>query len=242
MTGKAIAFAAFALVMFAANSLLCRMALGSAAIDAASYSTIRVVSGALVLMAIAQWRGRVQTAPDRSTPAFSGGSWISALWLFLYAVPFSFAYTGLTTGTGALILFGCVQLTMLMGAWRSGERPGAAQWAGLTIAAAGLVYLLSPGLEAPPPLPAALMAVAGVSWGIYSLRGRRAGDPLVHTAGNFMRAVPMVVLTSLVVWSVRTEREGVLFAVLSGAVASGLGYVAWYAALKHLSAVRAAIM
>ena len=236
MNLSALLLTAFALLMFAANSLLCRMALGSGAVDATSYSTIRVVSGAVMLLLIAGVRHRGKSKGI-------GGDWSSAFYLFLYAVPFSFAYNGLTTGTGALILFGCVQLTMLLAAWRSGERSSAMQWSGLVIAFCGLVYLLLPGSQAPPPMPALLMAVAGAAWGMYTLRGRGEGDPLLRTKGNFTRAVPMVLLVSVFAWpSLELEWNGVLLAVISGAGASALGYVAWYAALKHLSATRASTL
>lgn len=236
MNWRAFVLPAVALIMFAANSLLCRMALGSGSVDAASYSTIRVVSGAIMLLLIVRAR-------QRGLDAISHGSWRSAFYLFLYAVPFSFAYNGLITGTGALILFGCVQLTMLIAAWRSGERPSVAQWGGLVIALGGLVYLMFPGLRAPPALPALMMAVAGIAWGVYTLRGRGAGDPLLRTTGNFTRAVPLVALVSVIAWrSQAMDLNGVLLAVTSGAVASGLGYVAWYGALKHLTATRASVL
>jgi len=161
--------------------------------------------------------------------------------LFLYAVPFSLAYVSLGAGTGALILFGAVQATMLGAALTSGERPRVQHWAGLMLALGGLVYLVLPGLTAPSPVGSALMTAAGVSWGIYSVRGRRATDPLAETAGNFARAVPLALGVSIVAaayasWSL----EGAALAVLSGALASGLGYVAWYAALAGLTATRAA--
>ncbi|MEO8068364.1 MAG: DMT family transporter [Flavobacteriales bacterium] len=233
-TWRTAALTAFALLMFAANSLLCRMALGTATVDAASYSTIRIVSGAVALVVIGALRHGGKTI---------GGDRSSDFLLFLYAVPFSFAYVGLTTGTGALILFGCVQLTMLLAGWRSGERLGLVQWIGVLIAVGGLVYLLLPGLHAPKPLPALLMGVAGVAWGLYSLRGRQAGDPFMRTKGNFLRAVPLVVAVSLIAWPWHAlEWKGVLLAVLSGAGASAVGYVAWYAALKHLGAIRASVL
>jgi drug/metabolite transporter (DMT)-like permease len=210
--------------------------MGTGSVDAASYSTIRVLSGALMLLLIVGMR-------ERSWTRGMGGDWSSAFYLFLYTVPFSFAYNGLTTGTGALILFGCVQLTMLLVAWRSGERPSIVQWAGLVIALGGLVYLLVPGLHAPPPLPALLMGLAGAAWGLYTLRGRGTGDPLQRTAGNFTRALPMVVVISLLAWpTIRVEWRGALLAVISGAGASALGYVAWYAALKHLSTTHASTL
>ncbi len=234
MRWPSILLTAFALCMFAANSLLCRMALGAGLVDAASYSTIRIAAGAIILFVIVAGR-------DRNLR--QGGDWPSAFFLFLYAVPFSFAYNGLSTGTGALILFGCVQLTMLLAAWRGGERPSLAQWAGLALAFGGLVYLVLPGLQAPPTLPAALMAIAGMAWGAYTLRGRGAGDPLLRTAGNFTRAVPMVMLASgVAIAQLHVQWKGAVLAALSGAVSSALGYVTWYAALKHLSTTRADIL
>ena len=228
------AYAALALVAFAANSLLCRVALRQAAIDPATFTTIRVISGAATLMLVMRWSRR-DTAP--------AGSWLSAAMLSLYAVPFSFAYVSLTTATGALILFGAVQTTMLTAALRSGERPRLAEWLGLAVALGGLVYLVLPGLEAPPLTAAALMALAGFSWGIYSLRGRRTGNPLADTTINFVRSVPLVlVISAVTIGRFHAELRGTLLAVLSGAVTSGLGYVAWYSALRGLTAARAALV
>ena len=232
---RTIAYTAVALVAFASNSVLCRMALGQGAIDAASFSTIRLIAGACMLVAIAASVGQ---GPRRLE-----GSWTSAFFLFLYAIPFSFAYVPLTTGTGALILFGAVQVTMLLAALIGGERPHPRLWIGLVLALAGLVCLVLPGLAAPPLLGAGLMAVAGVSWGIYSLRGRGAVAALGQNAGNFARAVPMTVVVSvLMLPRGHLEARGVLLAVASGALASGLGYVAWYSALRGLSATRASLV
>jgi drug/metabolite transporter (DMT)-like permease len=225
---------AFALMAFAANSVICRLALGDAAIDAASFSTIRLTSGALVLMLIV---GMGAARNGRK----SRGSWISAAMLFLYAVTFSFAYISLTAGSGALILFGSVQATMILAGLRQGERFGWMEWSGLVMALAGLVYLVLPGWEAPSLPGAALMATAGIAWGIYSLRGRGAADPIRVTADNFLRAVPMILLISLAaVPHLHLSLKGASLAVLSGAVTSGLGYVVWYAALRDLTATRAA--
>jgi drug/metabolite transporter (DMT)-like permease len=171
------------------------------------------------------------------------GSWATAGILSLYAVPFSFAYTGLTAGTGALILFGSVQVTMLVAAVRSGERPHWGEWVGLILALGGLVYLVLPGLTAPPLTAAALMGVAGCCWGIYSLGGRSAANPLAQTTSNFVRSVPMVLVASLVMRErFHAELRGTLLAVASGALTSGLGYVAWYSALRGMTAVRAAVL
>jgi drug/metabolite transporter (DMT)-like permease len=163
--------------------------------------------------------------------------------LFLYAIAFSFAYLSLNAGTGALILFGTVQVTMILAALRSGERPQPLEWLGLLFAMGGLVYLVLPGLEAPSLLGSALMTGAGIAWGLYSLRGRGTGSPLADTTGNFIRAVPLILAVRLVtLGDVHLSQPGILLAVLSGAVASGLGYVIWYAALSGLTATRAAIV
>jgi drug/metabolite transporter (DMT)-like permease len=170
------------------------------------------------------------------------GNWASAALLFLYAVAFSLAYIGLSAATGALILFGSVQATMLIAALWSGERPHLIEWTGLIVALAGLVYLVFPGLAAPQPLRSALMAIAGISWGFYSLRGRRsATDPLADTTNNFVCALPLVTIVNLIlVRGAHVSAKGFFFAVLSGTLASGVGYVVWYSALKGLTAMRAA--
>ena len=221
---------------FAANSVLCRLALGGALIDAASFTTARLTSGAVALLIITALVNKNLPSSGRRV------KFISALLLFLYAAAFSFAYTGLTTGTGALILFGSVQATMLAFALRSGERPHPLEWAGLALALVGLVYLVLPGLAAPPPVSSAFMAVAGVSWGLYSLRGRGATDPLADTTRNFVLALPLAFAVSLLTLrgGAHVSTSGVLLAVLSGALASGVGYVMWYAALRGLTATRAA--
>src|SRR5688572_22173513 len=212
------AFTTMALVAFAANSVLCRIALRDAAVDAATFSTIRLVSGAVTLLLVTAWSRR------KVVPAT--GSWTSAGLLAVYAVPFSFAYASLSAGTGALIMFGSVQLTMLAAALGSGERPHVAEWAGLCVALAGLVVLVFPGLTSPPLAAAVLMAIAGIAWGAYSVRGRGAANPLAETTDNFVRAVPFVAVVSLVALpGAHVEARGVALAVASGAVASGLGYV-----------------
>jgi drug/metabolite transporter (DMT)-like permease len=207
---------AAALVAFAGNSVLCRLALGDGSIDAASFSLLRLASGAAVLLAAGRGHSPVRRAR----------AWASALVLVLYALPFSYAYGLVTTGAGALLLFGSVQATMLVAAWRGGERPGLRQWLGMALAGAGLVALVYPGLAAPPPLGAALMAAAGVCWGLYSLRGRQAGDPVARNAVAFLYAVPLALMASLVAlpW-LHVSPRGALLAVASGAVTSGGGYV-----------------
>jgi drug/metabolite transporter (DMT)-like permease len=229
-------YATLALLAFAANSVLCRLALREASIDPATFSTIRLASGAAMLLLVVSWtRGEIRSGTVRS--------WASPAMLFLYAVPFSFAYTRLSAGTGALILFGAVQVTMLLSAARSGETLRPTQWLGVLIALAGLSYLVLPGLTAPSPSAAALMGIAGVSWGIYTLRGRGSVNPLAHTTINFVRAVPLAIAVSIVsAPQIHVSPRGVLFAVVSGAGTSGLGYTVWYSALRGLTATRAAIL
>lgn len=223
-----------ALLAFAGNSLLCRLALTRTSIDAASFTSVRLLSGAVVLAVLVRLR----------TPRIPlAGSWPSAAALFAYAAGFSFAYERLTAGTGALLLFGAVQATMISVGVIRGERLGRVQAAGLLLAYAGLIALVLPGIAAPPLLSAALMLAAGVAWGIYSLRGRNAGDPTSVTAGNFLRAVPMALGVSLLsMQSQRFDAAGVLYAIASGALASGVGYAVWYAALRDLRATTAATL
>jgi drug/metabolite transporter (DMT)-like permease len=227
---RVVGLVILALAGFAANSLLCRAALGAGSIDAASFTAIRLASGALILLLLA--RGR------------RAGSWASALALFAYAAAFSFAYLRLVTATGALILFATVQATMIGVGVARGERPRVLEWLGFAIAVGGLVVLVLPGLAAPDPLGATLMAIAGVSWGIYSLRGRGAQDPLAVTADNFLRAVPMaaLLLLAIPITGGHAAPRGIALAIASGAIASGIGYTLWYAALPSLAAVRAAIV
>jgi drug/metabolite transporter (DMT)-like permease len=228
-----LALTGIAMLALAANPLLCRMALGAGHIDAASFTGIRVIAGAAMLkLLVSRTRRGVQRRPV---------DWRMVVTLFGYMIFFSFAYLSISVGTGALILFGAVLFTMFAVAMRSGERFSRLSWAGLGIAIFGLVYLVSPGVTAPEPVGAALMAVAGVAWGLYSLLGRGAADPLGTTADNFLYAVPLAVAVSLVFWSdVHTSTYGVMLAILSGAIASGLGYALWYAMLAGMPATRAA--
>jgi drug/metabolite transporter (DMT)-like permease len=229
-------YTSLAMVAFASNSLLNRLALGRESIDAVSYTTVRLVAGALTLWLISSLQKNGAAPKIR-------GNWISAAMLFLYAIAFSFAYLSLSAGTGALILFGTVQVTMILVALHTGERPQPLEWLGLMLALGGLVYLVLPGLEAPSLLGSGLMTLAGIAWGIYSLRGRGSSSPLADTTGNFIRAVPFILVALIVsLNSVHLSRTGILLAVLSGAVASGVGYVIWYAALAGLTATRAAIV
>lgn len=231
-TARVLPLTILALIAFAGNSLLARVALTQTRIDPASFTSIRLIAGAIVLFLIFKLRrGRIPR----------GGSWPSAVALFVYAAAFSFAYVTLTTGTGALLLFGAVQATMITTGVLRGERLAPVQWTGLLLAYAGLVGLLLPGLSSPPLMSAALMLAAGVAWGLYSLRAKGAGDPIAATAGNFARAVQLTIVMSIVADSSRSlDLDGVLYAMLSGAVASGVGYAVWYSALRGLRATTAA--
>lgn len=230
---RTLILTALAMLAFAGNSLLCRVALKATAIDPASFTSIRLASGALALWLIVRLRA------DASAPP--AGSWRSALALFAYAATFSFAYIGLTAATGALLLFGAVQVTMITyGLW-SGDRLSRRQWAGLAMAVTGLTGMLLPGLSAPPLSSAALMLAAGIAWGVYSLRGRGEGDPTAVTAGNFLRAAPLaLILSVLTITSGSLDSAGVGYAMASGALTSGVGYAIWYAALPGLRATSAA--
>ena len=221
-----------AMIAFASNSLLCRVALKHTGIDAASFTTIRLISGALALWLIIRISRKTGSGQ---------GNWLSALALFVYAAGFSYAYVSLPASTGALLLFGAVQATMIGQGIRAGERLNRLQIIGFLLALAGLVGLLSPGLSAPPLSGSLLMLTAGVAWGVYSLRGKGAGDPMKVTAGNFARAVPLAAVLSLLMHEgASVDSAGFWYAVLSGAAASGAGYAIWYSALPALKVTTAA--
>lgn len=229
---RAVWAALFALLAFAANSVLCRMALRLAHIDPASFTSIRILAGALTLALLVRVRHRATA---------NGGSWASAGALLAYAVAFSFAYVRLTAGTGALLLFGAVQVAMIAAGFFGGERVDRVIILGWLLAVGGLTLLLLPGSTAPAPREAAFMLLAGIAWGVYSLRGRGSKNALGDTAGNFVRAVPGALLVSALFWPDRgADLQGVGLAALSGALASGLGYAAWYTALPRLGAIAAA--
>lgn len=231
---KVIALTALAMLAFAGNSVLCRMALKDTSIDAASFTAVRLVSGALMLYGITRWRAQL--------PA-GRGNWLSALALFAYAATFSFAYIQLSAATGALLLFGAVQLTMVTHGLYRGERLRAQQVAGMVLASAGLLGLMLPGLAAPPLLGATWMVLAGVAWGLYSVRGKGGGDPTRTTAGNFGRAAVMGLALSAVSFKdLALDSAGLVYAVASGAVTSGLGYAIWYRVLPALRASSAAVV
>ncbi|MET0754311.1 MAG: DMT family transporter [Pyrinomonadaceae bacterium] len=231
---KILFYTIFALACFAFNSILCRLALKTDEIDAASFTLVRLVSGAITLLLISSFVSKTNA---------KRGNWLSAFFLFAYAICFSFAYINLTTATGALILFGSVQATMIIAAIISGERPRVLEWFGLFLALGGLIYLVFPGLAAPPLLNSILMTSAGIAWGFYTLRGRGSLSALADTTGNFLRAVPMVIPVWLPFLSqIHLSQKGIVLAVVSGAIASGIGYSVWYAALKFHTATRAAIL
>lgn len=226
---------ALTLLAFAGNSVLGRLALVTTPMQPAAYILLRLASGALMLAALLHWRRR-HAAGVRPT-----GDWYGAAALFVYAAAFSFAYVSVTTGLGALLLFGAVQITMIVAGMIAGERPRPLHWLGVFVAFAGLVLLTRPGLDAPPLLGSVLMLAAGVAWGVYSLHGRRSRDPLPATAGNFIRAGVMAAVLALLFWPITPlPADGVGYALASGMVTSGLGYALWYRVLPALSAVRAA--
>ncbi|CAO3361862.1 DMT family transporter [Azospirillum melinis] len=237
--GRAALLTLLVMLAFAANSILCRLALTQTAIDPAGFTLVRIASGAASLWLIARATGHAKAV---------AGSWRGAAALLAYAAAFSFAYLTMIAGTGALLLFGAVQATMILVGLYRGERLVPLQWGGLALALGGLALLLAPGLSAPDPLGALLMVVAGAAWGIYSLLGRASRDPFATTAGNFLRAAPMAAVLALPAalagplsgGGLRWDQGGLVYAVLSGALASGVGYSIWYAALPALTAARAA--
>ncbi|PHR25492.1 MAG: EamA family transporter [Hoeflea sp.] len=242
---RLILITSLTMIAFAANSVLGRMAIGSGdapLIDPASFSAIRLISGALTLAVLVGLTG----SGSARSPRFQSGSWASALALFAYAVAFSYAYVALETGIGALILFACVQATMIGWALKEGDRPSGLEWLGLATAFGAFIWLVSPGLSAPDPLAAALMAVSGIAWGAYSLRGRGLPDPLKATADNFMRSLafllPLGAMVLLTGADVHASGRGLVLAVVSGAVTSGLGYALWYRVLRQIGATQGAIV
>lgn len=247
---RLILLTSLTMIAFAANSVLGRMAIapgpfgsgGLPLIDPASYSAVRLGSGAVMLALLVAVTG----TGARRWPRLQSGSWASALALFAYAVAFSYAYVALDTGIGALILFACVQATMIGWSLKEGDRPSLLEWLGLIVAFGAFIWLVSPGLSAPDPLAAAAMAASGIAWGAYSLRGRGLPDPLKATADNFMRSVAFIIpLFGLVLVTqlpVHASAKGVMLAIASGAVTSGLGYALWYRVLKRIGATQGAIV
>ena len=229
------------MVAFAANSVLTRAALDADHADGATFAAVRLISGAaFLLLLVSIGRGRAA-----ATSAVAGRAWLSAAALFTYAAGFSYAYLTLSAGTGALILFGVVQATILGWALVRGERLNGLAWLGLSLAVGGLIYLVGPGVSAPDPLGAALMALAGLAWAVYTLRGRGGRDPVLSTTANIIYSVPFAALlltVALVAGATGMDAVGAALAITSGAIASGLGYVLWYTALPHLSRTTAGIV
>lgn len=229
-------YTTLALIAFAANSVLCRLALGSGAIDAANFTSVRLLSGVVMLAVLVGIRGKRK---DKT----SGNGWLAGAMLFLYAVTFSYAYVTLDTATGALVLFGTVQITMVMASFFMGAKLHPSEWLGLLLALGGFLYLVLPEAGAPSLTGFMLMVFAGFAWAIYTLLGRASQNPLLDTFSNFLRTVPLVVALFLVTlnmgyWTV----EGIIYAVMSGAIASGVGYALWYKALRGLGAIQAGVL
>lgn len=228
---------AITMIAFGANSIFGRIALEDGAIDPSGYSLIRLLSGAVMLAILVGFSSKF------NRQNLTGGNLISAICLFAYAAAFSYSYVNIETGVGALILFATVQAVMIGWAIFKGDRPSLSEWIGITVAFGAFVWLVSPGLEAPDPIAAGLMAISGIAWGAYSLRGKTANDPLKSTAGNFILAVPFaIVLLAFTLSSSHLTTFGVLLAIVSGALTSGLGYALWYRVLPQLTSTRASIV
>lgn len=238
---KTFLFTSLALIAFAANSVLCRLALGTSAIDAVSFTVVRLLSASVVLwLIISVNRSGANTMQPK-------GSWLAAVMLFVYALTFSFAYITLDTATGALILFGSVQISMILLSLFSGNRLRIAEWLGLAIAFMGFIYLVLPEVTTPSIVGFLLMTLAGIAWGIYTLKGRGSNNPLMDTTYNFLRTIPMVVVLVIVLAVIAVQNahystSGILLAVLSGGIASGIGYAIWYTALGGLAVTQAAVV
>lgn len=232
---KNITLITIALLAFAGNSVLCRLALGDQVVDAASFTSIRLLSGAIFLFALVRFK-------EKKSVSMKGGNWLSAISLFLYAATFSYAYISLDTGTGALILFGFVQLTMIAYTFMQGKRLAIVEWFGLFIAFSGLLVLLLPGASAPSLTGFILMAISGVAWGIYTIKGKGSETPLLDTATNFLKTLPFIILLTLITfYNSELSTSGIILAATSGAITSGLGYAIWYAVLKNITVIQAAI-
>jgi len=233
---KTFILTSMALIAFAANSVLCRLALGSGAIDASSFTIIRLLSGSIVLLIIISITRNVSTQSTK-------GSWAASFMLFLYAATFSYAYISLDTGTGALILFASVQIAMILQSLISGTRLHFIEWVGVTVAFAGFVYLILPGVTTPSIIGLLLMTTAGIAWGIYTLKGRGSNTPLLDTAYNFFRTTPLVlILVISTISKAHYSFEGILLAAIFGGITSGIGYTIWYIALGGLSSTQAAVL
>ena len=247
---KTIYLTTLALIAFAANSILCRLALGDVNIDAASFTIIRLLSGAITLFIIIMLKRNFAKDKDINTDTdnqtHSNGSWYGSLMLFIYALTFSFAYITLDTATGALILFGSVQITMVLVNTLKGNRLHFVEWFGVILAFIGFIYLMLPGINTPSVFGFILMTISGVAWGLYTLNGRGSQNPLMDTAYNFIKTIPLVIivvlLQLLIMENTHLSNTGIMLAILSGAIASGVGYSIWYSVLPHLSVVLSAVL
>jgi len=242
---KTILFTALALMAFAANSVLCRLALGEKSIDAASFTIVRLFSGAITLWVLIYLKSMIGNNKSNKEKA-SSGSWYGSLMLFIYALAFSFAYITLDTATGALILFGSVQITMILVNTFKGNRLHLIEWLGVVLAFTGFVYLMLPGINTPSLYGFILMTISGIAWGFYTLNGRGSQNPLMDTAHNFIKTIPLIVIVGilqiLIMKGIQLSKTGIFLAILSGAIASGVGYSIWYSVLPNLSVVLSAVL
>lgn len=235
-TFKLIVCISLALLAFAGNSILCRLALGEDSIDAASFTIIRLLSGIIVLAIVLK-------IFNRNSQSTSKGSWLASFMLFLYAVTFSFGYISLDTGTGALVLFGAVQITMILASLISGNKLHYIEWIGMIIAFLGFVYLVGPSLNSPSLMGFILMTISGIAWAFYTLRGKGSISPIGDTTYNFLRTLPFVIILIFMTFrDANLSQQGILLAALSGGIASGIGYTVWYIALGGLSITQAAVI
>lgn len=239
-TLKTIAFTCFSLIAFAGNSVLCRLALGENKLDAASFTIIRLLSGIVMLLLISQ----VVNAKNNSHRSFTTKqNWLSSSALFLYAVTFSYAYISLDTGIGALILFGAVQITMILASLTSGNKLHVAEWIGMLTAFSGFVYLIKPSLTTPSLTGFILMTISGIAWGIYTLRGKKSQQPINDSTNNFLFTFPFIITLLIIEFNhTNLSQQGVILALISGAIASGMGYTVWYMAVKGLSTMQASVV
>jgi len=243
MSLKASVLTLFALLAFAGNSIICRLVLGEHLLDAAGFTIIRLLSGILVLLIITKLFNQPQEAEINTIETSTRGSWLGAFCLFIYAVTFSFGYISLDTGTGALVLFGAVQITMIMANFFSGHKFHYSEWLGISIAFSGFSYLVLPSLALPSLTSFILMTISGIAWAFYTIKGRSSQNPMRDTAYNFLRTFPFILVLILFTYQeVYLTKQGILLAVISGAVTSGIGYAVWYSALKGLSVTQAAVL
>lgn len=234
-------FISLALIAFAANSVLCRMALGSDSIDPVSFTSIRLIGGAIALTVIYLFTKEPKQKKEASCNCYI--DWYTGIALYIYAFAFSLAYISLSSGTGALILFGSVQITMLIAATKRGEKMRFYQWIGFLIAVAGIVYLVSPGISAPDIYGASLMIVSGIAWGVYSIAGKSVTNPISATKGNFIKASIIAIPVSMIALkSYQATPLGLSLALISGVITSGLGYVIWYKVVPLITTTQAAVL